>query len=1060
VKLATIAQDAAAAPRSRHSPGVVSARRPAPRIYAAPLVQVTTGTHAAQLLDRLAELGFDTVLAIGSWTADAAWLVPLVAETRRRGLHLFLDLSLNDDVASDVVENLDPRHVRVSPRRRGPAPRRDDVRQAVELGVAGFRCNGLRPSQSSLWRAIIQEDAPSATFCAWTPGLGADEVDQLAETGFHLSFASTPWWDLRAPWLVEEYRRRRLTLPPIGMVEEPGGRRFAAGLQGSAEQRRRAMSRQLWAAAVTGHGYILPAGFEFGAREPLDPEDAQLPDWSRTGFDLGNEIAALNAFIVGESALQHPGDLRQSTAAGSPITAVLRSEYNDLRTASRAVLVLINATGRNATIVADALLPEFAGSAAACRRHGIMCEPLTPGMAIALAPREVTVYVADGTAAPSIPYREPSAGMLAAAPRVVIERVSPDLGESKLVIKRLAGQMMLVEADIFSDGHDVLRAALLWRRAGDRAWQESAMTAFDNDRWRGGFPLAEAGRYEYTVTAWRDLFATWRDEVNKKHAAGQPIALELREGRALLERAAARLRGEDARILRDTAASAADLEPDAALCLLLDEAVRVVMARNAERMQASRHRDTLTVMADRREALFASWYELFPRSQSGDPDRHGTFDDVIRQLPGIRRMGFDVLYFPPIHPIGRTNRKGRNNALQAAAGDPGSPYAIGATDGGHDAVHAELGGIEALRRLVAAAADYGIEIALDFAIQCSPDHPWLRQHPGWFAWRADGSLRYAENPPKKYEDIVNVDFYAADAVPGLWHALRDVVLFWINEGVRIFRVDNPHTKPLPFWAWLIESVQCRHPDALFLAEAFTRPKMMQRLGKIGFSQSYTYFTWRNTKAELTAYLTELAQTEMRDYYRPNFFVNTPDINPVFLQTSGRPGFLIRAALAATLSGLWGVYCGFEVCEGRAIPGKEEYLDSEKYQIRVWDRSMPGNIVAEITRLNRIRRENPALQTHLGIAFLNCGNDQVLCYRKMTSSGDNMVLVLVSLDPHGPQDATFEVPLWEFGLPDHGAVAAEDLMHDTRGTWTGKLQQHRLDPSYLPFAIWRISRMET
>ena len=452
----------------------------------------------------------------------------------------------------------------------------------------------------------------------------------------------------------------------------------------------------------------------------------------------------------------------------------------------------------------------------------------------------------------------------------------------------------------------------------------------------------------------------------------------------------------------------------------------------------------------------ASWYELFPRSQTGDPRRHGTFADVIERLPRIRDMGFDVLYFPPIHPIGTTARKGRNNSLKAAPGDVGSPYATGSPEGGHDALHPELGSLEDFRRLVGAARDHGLEIALDYAIQCSPDHPWLKEHPDWFRHRPDGTIKHAENPPKKYEDIVNVDFYAPGAVPSLWEALRDVVLFWIEQGVRIFRVDNPHTKPLPFWQWMIADVRGRYPDAIFLAEAFTRPKMMYRLAKVGFSQSYTYFTWRNTKSELIEYLTELSTTAPVEFFRPHFFVNTPDINPYFLQASGRAGFLIRAVLATTTSGLWGMYSGFELCEGAPLPGREEYLNSEKYEIRVRDWNAPGNIVQEITALNRIRRASPALHSHRGIRFYNAGNDQMMVYGRIRPGQDDMILVAVSLDPHHPQETDFELPLWEWKLPDSGSLAAEDLMTGHRFTWTGKNQRLRLDPAVLPFAIWRLA----
>ncbi|MGZ3239867.1 MAG: alpha-amylase family glycosyl hydrolase, partial [Burkholderiaceae bacterium] len=459
---------------------------------------------------------------------------------------------------------------------------------------------------------------------------------------------------------------------------------------------------------------------------------------------------------------------------------------------------------------------------------------------------------------------------------------------------------------------------------------------------------------------------------------------------------------------------------------------------------------------------FSSWYELFPRSQTNDPARHGTFNDVIRRLPAIKAMGFDTLYFPPIHPIGRKNRKGRNNSLTPAPNDPGSPYAIGAAEGGHDAIHPELGTLEDFRTLRQQAALHGLEIALDFAIQCSPDHPWLKQHPDWFDWRPDGSLRYAENPPKKYQDIVNVHFYGEAVIPSLWIALRDIVLFWVKEGIRVFRVDNPHTKPLPFWEWMIADIRGRYPDTIFLSEAFTRPKMMYRLAKLGFSQSYTYFTWRHTKQEFIEYITELTTTNVREYFRPHFFVNTPDINPYFLQHSGRPGFLIRAALATMLSGLWGMYSGFELCEGMPLPGKEEYLDSEKYEIRVRDWQCPGNIIQEISMLNRIRSENPALQTHLGVRFLQASSDQILYFIKTTEPvdsgqqlGDNVVLVAINLDPFAVHEADIEVPLREFCLPDDGVLDVEDLLFGTRLTWQGRQQHVRLDPFVCPYAIWRV-----
>jgi starch synthase (maltosyl-transferring) len=414
-----------------------------------------------------------------------------------------------------------------------------------------------------------------------------------------------------------------------------------------------------------------------------------------------------------------------------------------------------------------------------------------------------------------------------------------------------------------------------------------------------------------------------------------------------------------------------------------------------------------------------------------------------------------VLYLPPIHPAGRAFRKGRNNALSAGPGDPGSPYAIGSAEGGHTAIHPELGDFDSFARLLAAARAKGLEIALDFAIQCSPDHPWIKSHPEWFDWRPDGSIKYAENPPKKYQDIVNVHFYR-DALPSIWYELRDVVLFWVSHGVKIFRVDNPHTKPVPFWEWLIREVQDLDPEVIFLAEAFTRPKMMRKLAKAGFTQSYTYFTWRHTKAELTEYLTELTQDVPGEYMRANFFVNTPDINPPFLQTGGRAGFQIRAVLAATLSGVWGMYSGFELCEATPIPGREEYLNSEKYEIKAWDWDRPGNIRDYIARLNRIRRDNPALHYSTNLRFYAAHDDSILFYGKATAAGDNVIWIAVNLDPHAPREATLELPLNE--LPGGGGqgLEVEELLHGDRLTWQGSTRRIRLDPAFNPCAIWRIS----
>ncbi|CAM3689072.1 Alpha-1,4-glucan:maltose-1-phosphate maltosyltransferase [Pseudomonas reidholzensis] len=642
------------------------------------------------------------------------------------------------------------------------------------------------------------------------------------------------------------------------------------------------------------------------------------------------------------------------------------------------------------------------------------------------------------------------------APRLVIEDTAPVLDGGTFAAKAVSGQPVQVSSKVYGDGHDQLMVVLHWRVAHSRHWHGVPMQAAGNDLWLAEFTPSELGLHLFSLEAWIDPFATYCHDLEKKYHAGVEVTLELEEGRLLLGKGAQRSEGA----LRDQILAVQARLPE----LAQDDQVALLMAPETARLMAeAEHRSYLTrsiefpLDVDRPAALFASWYELFPRSITDDPARHGTFNDVHQRLPMIRDMGFDVLYFPPIHPIGKQHRKGRNNALQAEPSDPGSPYAIGSAEGGHDAIHPELGSREDFRRLVAAAAEHGLEIALDFAIQCSQDHPWLVEHPGWFSWRPDGTIRYAENPPKKYQDIVNVDFYAAEAVPSLWLALRDVVVGWVEEGVKTFRVDNPHTKPLPFWQWLIANVRSQHPEVIFLAEAFTKPAMMARLGKVGYAQSYTYFTWRNTKQELREYFEELNQPPWSQCYRPNFFVNTPDINPFFLQTNGRAGFLIRAALATMGSGLWGMYSGFELCEGAAIPGKEEYLDSEKYEIRPRDFSAPGNIIAEIAQLNRIRRQNRALQTHLGVAFFNCWNDNILYFAKRTPERDNFILVAISLDPHNVQEASFELPLWELGLDDDADTLGEDLMNGHRWTWHGKTQSMRIDPDYQPFGIWRIER---
>jgi starch synthase (maltosyl-transferring) len=651
------------------------------------------------------------------------------------------------------------------------------------------------------------------------------------------------------------------------------------------------------------------------------------------------------------------------------------------------------------------------------------------------------------------PGKETARQAAAPSARIVIARLSPSVDGGAYAVKRVTGEPLAVSASIFTDGHVKLAAELLITAEDAPDWRAIPMAAQVNDLWTAETVFDRLGWHAYVIEAWIDVWGGFLDDFAKKRAAGADVSLELREGRALVEAARARSQGPLARTLAGLILRL-NTDPEGQIEILTSPALAQAMAEADDRPFLTKS-PIQPVVVERPAARFSSWYEMFPRSATDDPARHGRFRDVIARLPRVAAMGFDTLYLPPIHPIGRKNRKGRNNALTAESGDLGSPYAIGSAEGGHDAVDPKLGTMADFEALVAAARGYGIEIALDFAIQCAPDHPWVAQHPEWFDWRPDGTIKYAENPPKKYQDIVNVDFYAEAAIPALWEALRDVVLFWAGKGVKAFRVDNPHTKPLGFWRWMIAEVKARHPDAIFLSEAFTRPGPMYQLAKVGFSQSYTYFTWRNTKWELESYFTELSQTEVREYFRPHLFVNTPDINPYFLQSSGRPGFLIRAALAATLSGLMGVYSGFEFCEAAALPGREEYLDSEKYQIRVRPDRAPGDIVDEITQLNAIRRAEPALQTHRDVAFHNAFNPQVLYYSRPAPDQAHRILVAVSLDPHNVQEADFEAPLWLFGLPDSGRLDAHDLLRGEHVRWTGKIQHVRLTPER-PYAIWRIA----
>lgn len=640
---------------------------------------------------------------------------------------------------------------------------------------------------------------------------------------------------------------------------------------------------------------------------------------------------------------------------------------------------------------------------------------------------------------------------------IIIENVAPELDGGRYPIKREVGDRLEVSADIFKEGHDVLAAALRYRTVQESAWHESPMHHVDNDRWAGHVDLTENTSYRYTVAAYVNTFESWRQELTKKRECQSDLSSELLEGRALVQRAAGRATGADQARLEEYLARWTDAlpQPDR-VELALNGDLAALVVRHQERAAPSVYGCELVVVVDRLRARYGAWYEMFPRSQGTVPGRSATFKDCEARLPAIRKMGFDVLYLPPIHPIGRTNRKGPNNRLKAGPDDPGSPYAIGNKAGGHDAVEPSLGTLQDFDRFEQAVREHGMEIALDFAINISPDHPYVKTHPEWFSKRPDGTIKYAENPPKKYEDIYNLNFYCEDW-RGLWEEMKRVILFWVGHGVKIFRVDNPHTKPVAFWEWLISEVQRQHPDVIFLSEAFTRPKMMRALAKAGFSQSYTYFTWRNFKQELTDYLLELTRSEMKEYFRPNFFTNTPDILPEILQQGGRPAFKFRVVLAATLSPSYGIYNGYELCENRAVPGKEEYLDSEKYEYKVWDWDRPGTIADYIARLNRIRRENPALHELENLRFYESDNEHVLFYGKATLDTKNTVLVAVNLNPFQAQDCRLRIPIGELGIGPEETYQLHNLITDHRDLVKGDAHAIRLDPEAEPAAIFAVRR---
>jgi starch synthase (maltosyl-transferring) len=642
--------------------------------------------------------------------------------------------------------------------------------------------------------------------------------------------------------------------------------------------------------------------------------------------------------------------------------------------------------------------------------------------------------------------------------RVIIENVSPEIDCGRFPARRAIGEKVRVEADIFADGHDLLSAELFHRKTGDLEWNIKPMSLVINDRWEAYFLMGELGEYEFTIQAWVDRFKTWKSGIEKKSAAGINISLELKEGKILVQEAALRAKGRDAELLKDKALYLdQENQKNQNIPFTVDEELTRLMNLYPDKQCKTDYKRCLRIRVERSRARFGSWYEMFPRSCSMEQGRHGTFQDCIDRLPYIAGMGFDVLYLPPIHPIGKTNRKGRNNQIIARSDDPGSPWAIGSETGGHCSIHPALGTLEDFKRLVSEAHKHGIEIALDIAFQCSPDHPYVKEHRKWFRLRPDDSIQFAENPPKRYEDIYPFDFESEHA-ESLWLELLNIFRYWIGQGVRIFRVDNPHTKPLPFWEWLIAEIKKEFPDIIFLSEAFTRPKTMYRLAKGGFTQSYTYFTWRNLKWEIEQYFQELTQTIAKEFFWPNLWPNTPDILPEYLQLGGRPAFLIRLTLAATLSPNYGIYGPtFELgINEPKEPFSEEYLNSEKYEIHHWNLDQPDSLRPYITRINRIRKENPALQQN-NLMFHPANNEDIICYSRHTDDYENIIVVVVNLDPYHTHSAWLKLPVKEYGFNEGQTFQMHDLISNARYIWHTGENYLELNPNIVPAHIFRIRR---
>ncbi|MDQ3395088.1 MAG: alpha-1,4-glucan--maltose-1-phosphate maltosyltransferase [Bacteroidota bacterium] len=639
--------------------------------------------------------------------------------------------------------------------------------------------------------------------------------------------------------------------------------------------------------------------------------------------------------------------------------------------------------------------------------------------------------------------------------RIIITNVSPELNCGKYPIKRVIGEKIVVSADVFGDGHDVVKAAMLCRQLGNEKWEEIPMKFLGNDRWEASFIPTKMAKYEYTIRGWVDHFATWQHALKKKYEANQDISTEILVGAQLMEEALPGAKPTQAKQLHSVTRKLKNSNGQSAVSDGLTDEITSLMYQLGDRSNASTYSKLLKVDVERKKALFSTWYELFPRSTAQEQGKHGTFKDCERLLPMIADMGFDVLYFPPIHPIGRKHRKGLNNSVTANPGDPGSPWAIGAKEGGHKSIHPELGSLKDFTALVKKAKQLDIEIALDIALQCAPDHPYVKSHPQWFKWRPDGTVQYAENPPKKYQDILPINF-ECDDWENLWQELKSIFIYWIDKGVTIFRVDNPHTKPFPFWEWVIREVRNEHPEIIFLAEAFTRPRIMEELGKIGFNQSYTYFTWRETQQELVSYVNELTKTDKSNYYRPNFWPNTPDILPGHLVTGGEVMHIIRVILAATLSSNYGLYGPvYEFGVNQPMPGKEEYIDNEKYEVKHWDWNRTSRIKEVIKLVNQIRKDNPALQQTNNISFGTSENPEIICYGKTIDDFSNQMIVVVNLDPYNLQRTMVKIPLMELGIPYDKPYWVHDQINGSRYQWLGEWNYVELNPHIMPVHIFKV-----